>query len=172
MKRFKHYIGYAQIDLKNARIYIKDGGGNSLEVKVGEGNLTWSEKKNRQYYKNRGLLDTVRDGDEEPVDVKLDFTWEWLKADTGDTPTVEDALKKRGEAASWVTTSADTCEPYAVDIEIIYSPPCVDQKNETILLSDFRYESLDHDIKAGTVSVSGKCNVTEATVTRSAQTTT
>lgn len=139
---------------------------NEIEVKVGEGNLTWTEKVNRQYTRDRGALDTVRNGDEEPVDVKLDATWEWIKAATGATPTIEDALKKRGEASDWVTSSSDPCEPYAVDIEVHYIPDCGDEETEIILLEDFRYEQLDHDLKAGTISTSGKCNRTEASVSR------
>jgi hypothetical protein len=157
---------YAQIDLKNCTITLKDGGSNTLEVVIGEGNLTYQEKKTRQYFRDRGQLDTVRDGDEEPVDVRLDFTWEFLKGDS-DT-TIEDALKKRGGAAAWVSSSADACEPYAVDIEVKYNPPCSSVKNEVILLADFRWETLDHDMRGGTVSVTGKCNITEATVTRTA----
>jgi hypothetical protein len=157
---------YAQIDLKNCTITLKDGGSNTLEVVIGEGNLVYTEKQNRTYYKDRGNLDTVRNGDEEPVEVKLDFTWEFLKGD-GDT-TIEDALKQRGGAAAWATTSADACEPYAIDIEIKYNPPCASIKNEVYLLSDFRWEQLDHDMRAGSVSVTGKCNITEATVTRTA----
>lgn len=139
---------------------------NELEVKVGEGNLTYSEKVNREYTRNRGALDTVRNGDEEPVEVQLDAVWEWLRASTGDTPTIEDALKKRGVASAWASSAADACEPYAVDVEIHYIPDCGSEETEMILLEDFRYESLDHDLSAGTISVNGKCNRTEATVTR------
>lgn len=140
-----------------------------LTVKIGEGNLTWSEKKPRQYYKDRGRLDTVRDGDEEPVDVKMDATWEFLKASTGDTPTVEDVLKQRGEASDWVTSAEDPCEPYAVNIEVEYIPPCAGTQKGIITLGDFRYETFDHDLRAGQLSMSGKCNVTEATVVRQDQ---
>lgn len=140
---------------------------HSLYVKIGEGNLTWTEKKARQYYKDRGILDTVRNGDQDPVEVKLDATWEFLKASSGNTPTVEDAFKNRGEASNWVTSANDVCEPFAVDIEIEYSPPCGVQR-EIITLGDFRYEDAAHDLKAGTLSFSGKCNVTEASIVRSA----
>lgn len=139
---------------------------HELEIHVGEGNLTYSEKVTRQYTKNRGVLDTVRDGDEEPVDVKLDIMWEFLKASSGETPTPEDCLKKRGGAAAWTSSSDDACEPYAVDVEIAYIPDCGSEEPEFILLEDFRYESIDHDLKAGSLSVSGKCNKVEATVTR------
>ena len=164
------YSAYAQIDLKNAIIKIKDGDSpqNELEVKIGEGNLTYNESRKIEYTLDRGTLDEVREGDQIPVDVSMDFIWEYLKGSTGSgTPTVEDALKNRGEASDWVSSDADACRPYAVDIEITYSPSpvsCGDM--EIILLSDFRYEGLDHDLRGGSVAVTGKCNVTEATVTR------
>lgn len=158
----------AAIDLKNATIKIKDGASHELEVTIGEGNISYTEKKSIIYTKNRGVLDEVREGDEEPVEVSMDFVWEFLKANTGDTPTVEDALKQRGEASGWTSSDADACRPYAVDIEILYTPPCGGTYKEKIVLNDFRYEQLQHDIKNAQVSCSGKCNITEATVTREA----
>jgi len=160
---------FAQIDLKNCTIRIKDGGANYIDVKIGEGNLTYSEKRNMQYTLDRGLLDEVREGDEVPVDVKLDAVWEYITGGVSSSgvPSIEDALKKKGGAASWASTDTDACRPYAVDLEIIYEPTpegCGD--DETILLSDFRYEELAHDLRAGTISVTGKCNVTEAVATR------
>ncbi len=161
-----------QVDLKNATIKFKDGTTptpEEIEIKIGEGNLTWTETKNRDYTLDKGALDTVRNGDEEPVAVSLDFTWEWLRASTGNPPTPIDAMKQRGEASSWVSASADSCEPYAIDIDILIDAECNDgTENERIILSDFRYESLDYNISDGTVSCSGKCNITEATVTREA----
>lgn len=166
---------YAQIDLKNATFKIKDGSStpNEITVTIGEGNLTWSEKKNIQYTLDRGVLDEVKEGDQVPVDVSFSFTWEYIKgASSGATPTVEDALKNTGAAADWTSSDADACRPYAVDLEITYAPtPASCGDMETITLSDFRYESLDHDLRAGTVSCSGKCNITAPTVVREAQST-
>jgi len=139
---------------------------HAVVITVGEGTLTYTEKRNMNYVKNRGILDTVREGDEEPMDVKFDFTWEFLKTGTAEAVTIEDALKKRGGAALWESSSADPCEPYAVKITILYTPPCSNAEDERIELIDFRWEQMDHDLKAGTVAVTGKCNVKEATVTR------
>jgi hypothetical protein len=163
-----------QIDLKNCTITISDGStpAETLEVKIGEGNLTYTETINRKYVKDRGILDTVVNEDEEPVSVSLDFMWEFLKASTSEDPSIEDALKNEGEASAWVTSdTGDPCAPYAVDVTIVHDPPCGDEEIETIVLSNFRYESLNHDSKGGSVAVSGKCNITKATITRSAQTT-
>ncbi len=140
-----------------------------LQIRIGEGNVQWTEKRPITYTKDRGRLDTVKEGDEEPMEVKLDFTWVFLKASTGQTPTIEDVLKNRGEASDWVTSAADTCEPFAVNIVIEYTPPCSTEDMEVYTLQDFRYEDLGHDLKQAQVSVSGKCNVKEATVTRVAQ---
>lgn len=160
------------IDSKFVTINIKDGSTFSIAVKLGEGNITWDEKVNRQYILDRGNLDTVRNGDQVPVDVSIDSEWLHLTGQgmTGATPTVEDALKRRGPAAGWVSSSSDPCEPFAVDIELVFDPDCATDMRETITLADFRYESVAHDLKAGTLKITGKCNVTEANAVRSAQT--
>lgn len=139
---------------------------HQLEIKLGDGNLTFTEKKARQYIKDRGRLSTVRNADEEPVEVKIDAQWIFLRASTGTPPSLEDVLKQRGEASNWVSAAADPCEPYAVDIVIIYAPPCGNVEHEVITLADFRYEEIPHDTKAGTLAISGKCNITEPSVAR------
>jgi hypothetical protein len=160
---------FHQIDLKDTTVKIKDGGSNSIEVKIGEGNLSWTERRNMQYTLDRGLLDEVREGDQVPVEVSLDFLWEYITGTTGTggLPTVEDALKRINAAAAWVSSDSDACRPFAVDIEIANVPsPSGCGDSETITLSDFRYEELGHDLRAGSISVSGKCNITQATVVR------
>ena len=142
--------------------------GRALEVNIGDGNLTYSEKVDRVYELNRGRLDSVKDGDEQPVEVTMDFIWEFLTAVTGaDYPTIEDVLKQRGPASGWTSSSDDTCEPFAVDILVEYVPPCAGTEPELIRLPDFRYESLDHNFTDAQVSCQGKCNAVEAIVTRS-----
>jgi hypothetical protein len=166
---------YAAIDLKNATLKLRDGTAGTpveIEVKIGEGNLTYSEKRNMTYTLDRGILDEVREGDQVPVDVSFGLIWEYITggADTGAVGTIEDFLKRRGLYAANVSSDADTCRPYAVDLVVEYEPACsggtVKRPNETIVLADFRYESLDHDLRAATISCTGKCNVTQATATR------
>lgn len=143
--------------------------GRQLEVKLGDGTLTYTENKEFDYILDRGVLDTVRQGDDQPMDISLDFVWEFITAvaDSG-TPTIEDALKRIGEAADWTSSSSDTCEPYAVDLEIEHVPPCSGEQREIITLPDFRYESLEHDPSEAAISVSGRCNATQASVVRAA----
>lgn len=155
------------IDLKNTIIQVRGGGvGEKVTVVLGEGNLTYDEKRNMEYVKDRGILDTVREGDQEPMDVRLDATWEFITG-SGSDITIEDAMKQRNNASDWTSTSADECEPYAVDIYILYSPICAGgAQGETIVLPDFRWETISHDAKAGTLSFTGKSNATQATATR------
>ena len=141
-------------------------GQKSLTVKVGEGNLSYSEHRNVEFTRDRGILDTVREADEEPVDVSMDLTWEELTASSGGTPTMEDALKKIGEASSWVTSADDQCQPYCVDIEFHNAPNCTGTDDEFITLEEYYYETLDHDMREGTISTSGRCNRKTATVRR------
>jgi hypothetical protein len=142
-----------------------------IEVKIGEGNLTYTENRNIDYILDRGNLDDVREGDQAPMDVSFDFQWEYIVGvSASSTPSIEEALKGTGEAADWVSVDSDACRPYAVDIEITYAPvpsTCGDQ--EVITLADYRYETLEHDLREGTISSTGRCNVTKATAVRSAQ---
>ncbi len=167
---------FAQIDLKKAVISILDGVAEEINVTIGEGNLTWTERKNIEYTLDRGLLDEVRETDEVPVDISIDAVWEYIRgpsaASTTTTglPTISDALQQLGAAVDWVSSDADTCRPYAVDLKIVYTPTpwnCGDI--ETITFADFRYEEMSHDLRAGTIAISGRCNITKPTVVRSAQ---
>lgn len=156
----------SSFNLKNAVLKIKDGGSNSLTVVMGDGNFTYSEKKPRVYLKNRGNLDDVEDGDEEPMEVSFEGRWKFLLSVAGEALSIEDVLKKRGEADDWESSDSDACRSYAVDLELTYTPGCGSVENEVILFPDFRYESLEHDAKGKTISCKGMCNATEPTVTR------
>jgi len=169
---------FIQIDLKQVELKLQDGDSpvNEIIIKIGEGNLTYDENVTREYTLNRGLLDEVRNGDEVPMDVTFDFVWEFITGNldsAGVPPTIEDALKFKGNAAAWVSTDADACRPSALDIVLEHVPTCgagaPTQEQEIITLPDFRYETLSHDLRAGTVACSGRCNATEATVVRSLQ---
>jgi len=156
-----------KIDLKNCTINIKDGATGDIEVNVGTGNVSWTERMARTYELNKGLLDTVRNGDQAPVDVNLSFNWEWLKSVGAELPTPVEALKRIGAASAWVSTDDDPCAPYAVDIVIEHTIDCTGEDiTETITLPDFRVEELSYDISAGQITCTGKCNVTEISVTR------
>jgi hypothetical protein len=137
-----------------------------IDVTIGEGNLTWTEAKEYEYLLDRGDLDTVKEGDEQPLEVSLEFVYEHVTTGTSESITPVDAVKGIGGAAEWVSSSDDLCEPYAVDLEVLHCVPCGGDEDERIVLPDFRYESLEYDLGEATISVSGRCNVSDATVTR------
>jgi hypothetical protein len=138
-----------------------------LEIKVGDGNVSYSENKQYTYLLDRGDLDTVREGDQQPVDVTLGFVYEHVTTGTSELMSPVDALKRIGTATEWVSSSADLCEPYSVDVEIEHIPPCGTNQTETTTLPDFRYEKLDFSLKDATIAVTGKCMAVSAIVVRS-----
>ena len=138
-----------------------------IEIKIGEGNITWTESKEYEYLLDRGDLDTVKEGDEQPLDISLDFVYEFIATGTGEDVTPVDALKQSGQASEWVSSSSDLCEPYAVDIIVLHCVPCGTDEDEQVTFTDFRYESLEFDLAEATIALSGRCNVSEATAARS-----
>jgi hypothetical protein len=140
-----------------------------IEIKIGDGNLTYTENTNYDYDLDRGLLDTVREGDQAPMDVNLDFVYEYITTGTGESITPMDAVKGEGGASGWYSSSSDPCEPYAVDMEVVYTPPCGGAEIETTLFPDFRSDSREVDFGEASIAVTGRCNATEPIVTRTAQ---
>ena len=137
-----------------------------LFIKIGEGNVTFTETKERLYDLDRGLLDTVRDGDQQPLELNLEFTYVFVTSQTNKVITPVDSLKQLQDASEWVSSSTDKCEPYAVDIELRHCLPCGTDEDEKLVFSDFRYETLEYDLQEATIAVSGRCNVTDAVATR------
>lgn len=137
-----------------------------IDIKVGEGNLTYTENKEYEYLLDRGNLDTVKEGNQVPMDVSLEFVYEFVTTGTGEDVTPIDAIKRKNGAAEWVSSSSDLCEPYCVDIVIDHVPPCGTAQKEITVFADFRADTLEFDLSAATISVTGRCNVTEPTITR------
>jgi hypothetical protein len=138
-----------------------------IDIKIGEGNLTWSEKKEYVYLLDRGDLDTVKEGNEVPVELSMEFVYEHVTTGTSEDITPSDAIKAAGLAADWVSSATDLCEPYCVDIVVVHDVPCGTTQDETLTFADFRFESLDYDLSAATIAVSGKCNVSTVNAVRS-----
>lgn len=138
-----------------------------VAIKVGDGNVTWTENKEYNYDLDRGNLDTVREGDQIPMDVTIDMTYEHVRTGTSEVISPDDALKGINSASEWVSSSSDACEPYAVDVVLEHVTPCGSAQDETVTLPDFRWESLSHDIDGATISTTGRCNATAPTVARS-----
>jgi hypothetical protein len=145
--------------------------GRKIDVTVGEGNIEYTEKKTRMFRLNRGSLNTVKNDDEEPMDVTFAFEWDYITASGtgGVVPTVEDVLKRTGPASEWTSAADDICDPYCVIIELNNVPVCTgsgNYQNEDIVLDKFYYEELSHSLEDSQISCTGRCNSIEAEATR------
>jgi hypothetical protein len=155
-------------DMKNATVTLKDGAANELIIRIKEGQLSFTEHQNMNYVRDRGELANVMRGDEEPVDVKLDSIIEYFSAESGSVvPTPKEFLQRTGPAVAYTSSDADLCAPYAVDLEIELVNACGANSTETITIPDFRWESVDFNLKDGAFSIAGKANVTKVTAVRS-----
>jgi hypothetical protein len=137
-----------------------------IDIKIGDGDLKYTETTEYKYDLDRGDLDTVREGDQVPMDVSLNFTYEHITTGTDETISPMDAIKRKGGATEWVSSASDLCEPYAVDIEVVHTPPCGTAETETTLFPDFRSEKREPNFKDSNISVSGRCNAVEPIVSR------
>ena len=148
----------AKRNLKGAVITVKDGGGKSAVLKVYDGNVEWTEGVDHEYVLNNGVLDSVEEGDEQPVEVTFDFGWETATT-TGDRP--EDIFLGRNGA---VTAGADACEPYACTVEVVKEITCGSTTiTETIPFPELRVDRHTFNYKDGKCSFPAKCKVTEIT---------
>jgi hypothetical protein len=147
----------------NAAIIFKS---QEVYVKIGEGNLTYTEHRDYTYLLDRGWLDTVRESKDVPMDVKVDAVYEHITNGTGEAVCPMDALKGVNSAAEWVSSSPDSCEPYCVDVLCEYNPPCAPVNRETNLFPMFRAETREINYNAATIVLTGKCLAKEPTTYR------
>lgn len=158
------------IDLKDCTIKFIDGTAVTpleITIPIEEGNLTFTRARNVEYRSNRGTLGTTRLGDEVPCELTIEMGFRHWTATTGDNGTPVDFLTQEGESASNVSTGGN-CQPYAIDIEVtIDNSDCDTIEDEVLTFSEFRYESIGGDLKAGTLNVSGKCLAVGPTSVRS-----
>ncbi len=139
-----------------------------VEIKVGDGDVTYTENNEYTYDLDRGDLDTVREGDQAPMDVSFDIIYEHITTGTGESISPMDALKRKGSASEWVSAATDKCEPYAVDIEVRHTPPCGTSQTEITIFPDFRSESREVSFSDSKISIKGRCNAVEPIVSRTA----
>lgn len=138
-----------------------------VEITVGEGNVTYTEAREFVYDLDRGNLDTVREGDDQPLQVSLAVTFEAITTGTNEPVSPHDALTQQGNAADWVSSGSDACEAYAIDIVVEHTVACGTKQDETVTFPEFRFESFVPDYQAASIAVQGRCKVTEPTVVRS-----
>lgn len=136
------------------------------DVKVGDGNITYTINKNYEYDLDRGLLDAVREGDQAPMDITMDFSYENVRTGTGEKVTPVDIFTQEGAAAEWVSSSDDPCEPYAINVILKHQPPCGTTLGEATIFPDVRCDSIDFDIDDASISVTARSKAVKPTYLR------
>ena len=141
----------------------------ALVIKVGDGDLKYTENHSYKYDLDRGILDTVRIGDDVPLDLTTSFTYEHITTGTNETVSPVDFIKQRGPASEFVSSDPDQCQPFAVDFEITFQPPCGSSQPEVTVFPDFRAEKVEPDFKNSIITLTGKCHCLEPLVYRTIQ---
>ncbi len=129
-----------------------------LVITIGDGDLRYTERDEFTYDLDRGELDTVRRADDVPMEVVTNFVYEHITTGTGEDVSPMDAIKRKGSASEWVNAAEDTCEPYAVDLIVIHTPPCGTDDKEFTLFPDFRSEQREVNFKESNIQITGRCN--------------
>lgn len=129
-----------------------------LTIKIGDGDLRYTERDEFKYDLDRGELDTVRRSDDVPMEVVSNFVYENITTGTSEDIAPMDAIKRKGSASEWVSAAADQCEPYAVDVLVIHTPPCGTAEKEFTLFPDFRSEQREVNFKESNIQITGRCN--------------
>ncbi|HHA19193.1 MAG TPA: hypothetical protein ENK70_05755 [Methylophaga sp.] len=135
--------------LRDAVLTIQDGFGQSVAVKIGKGTISWTEKRNIEYIRNRGNLYCVKQLKDDATEVQFSFRWEWLSNITG--VSIYEALTCSIEG--WQTTGG-FCEPPAVDLYLTITPKNCEE-SEIIVFNEFRLTLRNPSIREGQIRARG-----------------
>lgn len=120
-------MGLPVKNLRDGTIKVQvanDGGGNpgEVEVKLDEGNLSWTESRPVGMISDRGTLDHARRGDEQVIELTFSMMYQTHLDPNSATPTVYEALTRQGAASAWVSQTFDS-DDYAVNLEFTVVDP-------------------------------------------------
>lgn len=169
-------------DLSDATVQILGGGGGeSITVPIGEGNLTYSVQRTREFKLDRGNLDQVRNGDDVPMNVTIDGNYDYITGDGAEVTILEALENEEFDGSDFVDlgwTSADTrsgheCDPFCVNIVVTFDPTTrcaglVGNPVETLTFRYFYFTNVSFDSNAGTLNITGDCNSRKPEGVRSA----
>lgn len=128
--------GLTTHNLRDGRLFLKDGAGtpNTLEVQLLEGELQFTNAKNRIVVMDRGDIDHVREGDQVPV--ALSFSFKHWKLYDASTPTPYQFLEKEGPAAGYTSTRAADSDVWCMDLDF-YVVDALGGTDEKVAFTDF-----------------------------------
>lgn len=162
----------ALLDIKNTDLYIRDGALNYLSAAVGDGYITYTSSRPIQLKKNRGKLASVREDNEDGMEVSFQFLWTFLTSSGIEPPTVEDALYRQNAASAWQSATLDPNAPYSVHLQLVWRQSCR-QPNGSVVIAgevytfpEFNQNSLTYSPRDATIDCKGICNAKRPIVNR------
>jgi len=158
------------IELKNCNFFLIDGtGSNFITIRIAEGALNYSTKKDIQERKSRGNLWQLREGEEQCGEVNFQFVWNLITSSSPEPSTIEEVLY--GQAPGWTNASPDPYGPFTVNIQVVNRIPCYGISGgfitETHNFPEFAFGNLDHALKESSVDCKGIYNRTKPIIVRS-----
>lgn len=159
-------------NLRDGELVVKDGTtptANDITVALDEGDLGIDETLNTVNVLDRGSLDHMRQGDEEPVRVTFTLKFvEYLKQSGDSDPSVYEVLTQQGGAAAWASTNDDGGDVFTLTLEFTIASPTSGDQDETITLTKFHPTSIS--FKEGdeynTLGVEGEAFITRPSVAK------
>jgi hypothetical protein len=156
------------IDLKECSLFLIDGtGANYVAIRIGEGNFSYSRRRNIEVRKSRGNLNSSRETEEEPTDIQFQFVWDTMVSSGSEPPTIEEIID--GTAPGWAPATSDPEAPFTVNIQIVRSLTCqapVGPDGEVYNFPEFNCLELSHSLKDSTVDCKGFSNRVKPHITR------
>ncbi len=137
-----------------------------IEIRIGDGDLSWTEAREIIYDLDRDILDDVRLGPEQPLELNAAFVFEWAATGSGEPISPIDAIKRINDAEEWVSSDSDQCRPYSIDVIVDHVVPCGTNQDQRFSFEDFRWDSLEYSIQDAAITLTGRCNRTDALVAR------
>jgi len=154
-------------NLRDGTVKFLDASTNSLSLAIDEGDFKSTESENTRNITDRGALDHIRTGDEEPstFSVSVKFT-QWYGA--GATLQTLKELKDNPAALSWSSTAA-TGEPRTFTTLIETVDPGATAWVESYTLTRCRVNTLEFSEgdEYNTLALTGTAYITAGTVSSS-----
>ena len=124
-----HSLGCNIIDgLNGFLITFRRSPEECVYLMTDEGNLTFKRSRDRTYELDRGMLDGVRLGDKQPLELSVDFSCSYVN----------------GNLVEFLRNNS------SVDIHVC-------KENEIWKFDGFMYETMEYDLINGNFSLTGKC---------------
>lgn len=158
------------ISLKNCKVTLSDATTpvkKSVELAIGDGDITFTETANYIYPMDRGVIMNCLEDDDAPMSVSFEFIFGDMVTSGGFTSPL-DLIKGINCTSTEVDGegNANPCAAYACDITIEPDGNVTEcDINEKITLARFSYTGLNYQPNERKITCNGECSVSKAAFT-------